>query len=106
MTTARKTKDDKLSELQMRLLEKHDYELQLAIMEKKNSNIYLDLMQEKAKLYQFEIENHRAFCSSLSKKVSGKKELRAGFIDTLVKQYKLNAGWGYCPDTGEIKQGE
>ena len=111
MTTTKKTttrtkkapKEMKLSELQMRILEGHDSELKQSMLRKEYEDMKLKYMIEKHKNYANEIEKQRMEVAHWQKKESQARQNKVGFTDTMVKKFQLKPGWGYDPDSGEIK---
>ena len=101
-----KKRPTKLSELQIRLLEVNDLNLKLSLAEKRGENLKLALMEAQAKIHNMEIERQREKCREFSKKCTARLSEKASFIDTIEKKFKLSKGWGYDPDSGELKQGE
>lgn len=111
--TAKRSVDDKLALVDKRLNDK-----ELAMLEKNDMAhrvVKLELIVEQKNLENMALKKRlmEADMGLVSQKIENMKSLEAirltekrEFIKILEKKHKLSGKWGYCPDSGEIKEGE
>lgn len=95
-TVQKEIKELKLNETELRELDRSLNSINNLILE-----IKLSKLEVEKRLLSVEVLRMKAL--QQEQLVESKKRDHAEVLKTLAKKYNLNAGWGYNPDTGEIK---
>jgi hypothetical protein len=101
-----KAVDKRLNDKELAMLEKNDMihkivKIELLLEQKNVENMLLKkrLMDTEIGLMNQKIDNMKTVEAA---RLAEKRD----FIKLMEKKHKLSGKWGYCPESGEIKEGE
>lgn len=94
----------KLNPKELEALERHNLVHRASRAEAMVELKDLEIMIMKQRLLSVEISAHKSRVEQAKKIEAGALEVKREFVKTLTKKHKLEAGWGFDPDSGEIKE--
>ena len=96
----------KLSEKQLNQIKDKDTTESLARVRAQSIENEIKYLEVSKKYIELQIVNKKNELVACSNQIAENKRERSELLKEIAKNKKLSPGWGFCPDTGEIKTGD
>lgn len=82
-----------------------DLDLEVEKSKIQNHELQVQNLMLRQKVLGHEIQEAQVRLSTQKNLINAKLESKREYLKRIAKKYKLKEGWGFNPDTGEIKDG-
>jgi len=96
----------KLTEKQLNQIKDKDTAEAIGRVKVQSIENEIKYLEVSKKYLELQIANKKNDLVVMSNQITENKRERAELFREIAKTKKLSPGWGFCPMTGEIKQGE
>jgi len=94
----------KLNDKELSCLERNDLAERLAKAECLIQKKEIEILSLHQKIISHKINEASISLGKLEEQKNHYVDVKRNFVKTIATKHKLSDGWGFCPDSGEIKE--